>query len=457
MNKKNDLTSHSIFKALIFLALPLMGTSFVQMAYNLTDVIWIGKIGSDATAAVGTAGFFMWLSFGFILICRVGAEVLVAQNVGRKDYESLKDIVQNVLQLIVMIAIVMGIVFFVFNEQLIAFFNIKNPYVVLMAESYLKIISIGLIFYYINPVFTGIFNGYGKTGVPFAINTIGLIVNIILDPLLIFGIGPFPQLGVIGAGLATIIAQGVVTIVFVVYINVQKDIKVFQGVDLLKKPNWKQMKEITDVGLPVGVQSILFTVIAMYIARIIAQWGYVAVAVQKVGSQIESISWMTASGFSTAISTFVGQNYGAKKYQRIIKGYEASLLLMVVFGIFTSAMLLIFPGPIFKIFINEAEALKEGIVYLKILGISQLFMCVEIMTNGAFTGLGKTKYPAINSTVFNFMRIPMAILLSHTALSLSGVWWSITISSVLKGTVIVSLFILYLRNIKKELQLDKIK
>lgn len=451
MNSKNDLTRDSIFKALIFLALPIMGTSFIQMAYNLTDVIWIGRIGSDATAAVGTAGFYMWFSTGVIMLCRIGAEVLVAQNIGRKDYDSLKEVVQNVLQLIVFLAFVVALIFFVFNKQLINFFDIKDSNVVLMARTYLKIISVGLIFFFVNPVLTAIFNGYGKSGIPFIINTIGLVFNIILDPILIFGLGPFPKMGVLGAGLATILAQGIVTISFVIYIKLQKEIKVFERVKLTQKPNWAKMKKITDIGLPVGIQSVLFTFIAMVIARIIADWGYVAVAVQKVGSQIESISWMTASGFSTAISTFVGQNYGAKKYDRIIKGYEVSLLIMIIFGFFTSAMLILVPEPIFKLFIKDADAVREGVVYLKILGVSQLFMCVEIITNGAFNGLGKTKIPARNSTILNFLRIPLAIILSNTALSLSGVWWSITISSILKGTVIVAFFMMYLRKIKKEM------
>lgn len=454
MNKTNDLTSHKIIKAIVLLALPIMGTSFLQMAYNLTDVIWIGKMGSQATAAVGTAGFFTWFSFGLILICRVGAEVLVAQNVGKKDYLALKNIVKNVLQMILVLALVTSAFFLIFNKQLISFFNLEDGHVVEMAQTYLGVISIGLVFYFVNPVFTAIFNGYGKTGVPFFINTIGLVVNIVLDPLLIFGIGPFAKLGVLGAALATVIAQAIVSLAFVIYIKGQRDIKAFDHLNLLSKPDKVQIKALAKIGLPVGAQSMLFSLIAMVIARIIADWSHVAIAVQKVGSQIESISWMTASGFATAISTFVGQNYGAKKYDRIVKGYRAALLLMLVFGFLTSAVLFFFPGPVFKIFINEAEALSEGIIYLRIMAVSQLFMCIEIMTNGAFNGLGQTSIPFRNSTTFNALRIPGAWLLSHTALGISGVWWSISMSSVFKGTLIVIFFIKYLSKVKAELMED---
>lgn len=455
MNQKSDLTKGKIFSKILFLALPIMGTSFVQMAYNLIDMIWIGRVGSDATAAVGSAGFYMWFAAGLIFLCRIGAEVLVAQSVGKKDIEGARAFVQNVLQLIVVFGIIAGSVIFIFNDQLISFFNIQDAHVVKMATDYLSVISLGIVFYFINPIFTAIFNGYGKSGVPFAINTIGLVFNIIFDPLLIFGIGPFPELGVIGAGIATISAQLVVTIVFIIYIKKQKEIHIFEGLHILNKPDFTKVKEIIRIGLPVGLQSILFTFIAMVIARIIADWGYVALAVQKVGTQIESISWMTASGFSTATSAFVGQNYGAKKYDRIIKGYEMSLAIMAVFGLITSGVLIFFAGPVFKIFIQEEVALREGIIYLRILGVSQFFMCIEIMTNGAFNGLGKTMIPAKNSIALNTLRVPLALALSATTLSLSGVWWSVSISSILKGIVIVTLFIFELKKVKRDIIFQK--
>ncbi len=452
MNKGNDLTKGKIFTSILFLALPIMGTSFVQMAYNLTDMIWIGKIGSDATAAVGTAGFYMWFAMGLIYLCRIGAEVLVAQSVGKKDLKATKEIVQNVLQMIIVFAVIsMGVVL-IFRHQLMAFFDIKEANVVEMATVYLTIVAFGFIFTFLNPIFTAIFNGYGKSGVPFAINTIGLAFNIVFDPLLIFGVGPFPELGVAGAAIATVLAQLVVTVVFIIYIKANKDIHVFEGLHILNKPDMTRIKKIVKIGLPAGLQSILFTVIAMFIARIIADWGAVAIAVQKVGSQIESVSWMTASGFATATSTFVGQNYGAGKYDRIKYGYRISVIIMGIIGMITTFGLIFFAGPLFKIFIDEPIALKEGIIYLQILGISQLFMCIEIVTNGAFNGLGKTVPPAINSIVFNLLRIPLALLLSSTALSLTGVWWSVTISSIIKGTVIVTMFIFTLSKVKKELE-----
>lgn len=183
----------------------------------------------------------------------------------------------------------------------------------------------------------------------------------------------------------------------------------------------------------------------MITARIIAQWGPIPIAVQKVGSQIESISWMTAGGFQSAMSAFIGQNYGAKKWDRVFKGYFSGLAIVSVIGIFATCLLIFGAGPVFSVFIPEEEAIRYGIVYLKILGLSQLFMCIEITTAGAFIGHGKTLPPSIVGILFNALRIPGALILSSTFLGLDGVWWAISISSILKGVVLSTWHILFLK------------
>lgn len=445
MRKNNQLLEGNISQAIIKLALPIMGTSFVQMAYNMTDMIWIGRVGSSAVAAVGTAGFYTWLAFAFILIPKIGAEVGVAQSIGREDFKEAKRYIRHTLQLVIALAIFYGSSLIIFRNSLIGFFNLGDIEITEMAISYLVIVSFGMVFYFINPVLSGILNGYGDSRMPFKLNVIGLIVNMILDPMMILGLGPLPALGVKGAALATIIAQFIVTCFFVYNIGKAKG-DFFSGIYLFKKPDFIHVKSIVKLGLPAAMQSGLFTIFSMIIARIIAQWGPVPIAVQKVGSQIESISWMTAGGFSTAISAFMGQNYGAQKWERIEKGYYVALRIVGVIGIVATSLLILGAKPIFSFFLPEAEAIAYGIVYLRILGLSQLFMCIEIATSGAFNGLGRTIPPSITGILFNALRIPLALILSSsTALGLNGVWWSISMTSVLKGIVLTTWFIFLLR------------
>lgn len=437
-----NLTEGKIFKKLIILALPIMGTSFIQMAYNLADMLWVGTIGSRAVTAVGTAGFFTWFASAFITIPQIGAAVGIAQSVGKKDAEETNSYIRHSVQLTVILALLYGATIFIFRRQFIGFFNLKSEDIINNASSFLGIISLGMVFFFLSPVLTAIFNGHGDSRTPFIISTIGLAINIILDPFLILGIGPFPRLEVAGAAIATIFAQFVATSIYIFVIL--KRTNYFKGIHFLQKPDWKHMSKIVRFGLPVSLQSGAFTLIAMIIARILSNWGPTPIAVQSVGSQIESISWMTAGGFQTALAAFVGQNLGAKKWDRIYKGYFTAIGIISVIGLITSSLLIFLPGPIFSIFIREKNVVKEGIVYLRILGVSQFFMCIEITTAGAFNGLGRTVPPSLNGIVFNTLRIPGALLLS-AGLGLSGVWWSISLSSIMKGIILTSWFIIFLR------------
>ncbi|MCD3217613.1 MATE family efflux transporter [Clostridium botulinum C] len=442
---KNQLTEGKIFPALIKLAIPIMGTSFVQMAYNMTDMIYIGRMGSSAVAAVGTAGFFTWFAMGLILISRTGAEIGVSQSIGREDIRSAKKYAKNTIILNILLALIYGSFLIIFRRQLIGFFNLGNQNVIDMAINYLVIIAIGINFYFINPVFTGIYNGSGDSKTPFRFNVVGLASNMILDPVLIFGIGPFPALGVRGAAIATVFSQIVVSVLFILSVRKSILIRGFSFKDF----DFEYMKNIFKFGFPVAMQNALFCVFSMIIARIISVWGNVAIAVQKVGSQIESISWMTAGGFQTAISTFVGQNYGAKKWDRIIDGYKAAVIIVGTIGVFATCLLIFGAEPIFSFFIPERSTIPYGVDYLRILGISQFFMCMEIATAGAFNGMGKTVPPAIVGIVFTGLRIPAALMVSKY-LGLNGVWWCISISSIIKGIILTSCFLIYLTIRKKK-------
>ncbi|MGL6107457.1 MATE family efflux transporter [Romboutsia sp.] len=444
MKNRIDLTEGRITEKLLKLALPIMGTSFIQMAYNLVDMIWVGRVGSSAVAAVGTAGFYPWLAMAFIMISKVGAEVKVAQSVGSGDKVAIKSFIKSAIEINIILAIIYTIVLLVFNDVLIGIFRLGDTNVINMAKQFLSIIALGMVFYFINPVFTAIFNGLGNSKTPFRINTMGLVINILLDPVLILGWFGGPKLGVVGAAIATVFAQMVVTTCFLYRIIKSKEdyfkIKLFKDIDLI------YYKILYKLGIPVAIQSGMFTIFSMTIGVIVASFGPVAIAVQKVGSQIESISWMTADGLAVALSSFVGQNYGASKYKRIDRGCKITILIAIVLGIVNTLVLVLLGDKIFGIFIDEAEAIKQGTVYLRILGLSQLFMCLEIITAGAFKGLGRTYIPSFIITILTGARVPLAYLISKPEiLGLNGIWWSITISSVFKGILLITLFMWLLK------------
>ena len=443
-----NLTSGSIFKSLVYLAVPIMGTSFIQMAYNLTDIMWFGRLGSFSVAAVGTAGFFTWFSMAVIFISKIGAEVRIAQSVGRNDRAAVKGYVKSSIQINILMALIYMMILLVFRDQLVGFFNLGNQKVVDDTTGYLTIISLGMIFSFMNPLFTSIWNGYGNSVIAFRANAIGLVFNMVLDPLFIFGFGAIPAMGVNGAAIATVFSQVIVFCVFV-YCTKYNSL-LFSGLDLFKSTDKAKISDIITLGLPAALQSGMFTLIAMVIARIVAAWGPVPVAVQRVGSQIEAISWMTAGGFSTAIGTFTGQNLGAGKTDRIYKGYIAGMIIALSIGLAATILLVFFGKPVFSIFLPEEDAVVTGIAYLKILGYSQIFMCIEIITSGAFNGLGRTVPPSVVGIALNSLRIPTAIFLSATVMGLDGVWWSISMTSVFKGVILFLWFSRILYSMKKK-------
>lgn len=438
MKTRINLLEGKILPALSALALPIMATSLIQMAYNLIDMIWIGKIGASAVASVGAAGMFMWLSNGLATLAKMGGQIKVGHALGAQKKEDATSYAQSSIQMGIVFAIGFGILSVVFADEMIGFFQLNSAQVIQDAKLYLMITCGLVIFSFMNQIFTGILTAMGNSRTSFIATGIGLVLNIVLDPLFIFGFGVIHPMGVAGAAIATVLAQLVVMLLFLH--TILRDTVLFSNIHILHSYSSQHTMEIFRIGLPSAVQSMLFSDISMVIARLIAGWGDAAVAVQKVGSQIESISWMTAEGYAAALNSFVAQNHGAKNTDRIREGYRLSMIVMLSWGVFCSFVLIVFPQLIFQVFIQEAEVLPMGVDYLRILGVSQLFMCMEITTAGAFSGLGKTLPPSIVSITLTGARIPMAILLGRW-LGLNGVWWAITISSIGKGIVLLGWFL----------------
>ena len=271
-------------------------------------------------------------------------------------------------------------------------------------------------------------------------NLIELVINMILDPVLILGPGALPELGVAGAAIATVTAQGIVMSVMIIGIFVQKKDNVLKGIRLFARIPMEYVSGICKIGIPTALQGMAYCVISMVLARMVSVFGAEAVAVQRVGGQIESISWNTADGFAAALNAFVGQNYGANKMDRVKKGYRASLWTVGIWGLIITAIFVFVPKPIARIFFHEATAIEIAVDYLIIVGLSEAFMCVELMTVGALSGLGKTHLCSVISIIFTGARIPLAILLCRTALGLNGIWCAVSSSSIVKGIIFVATF-----------------
>lgn len=450
---KQYLLTGDINKSLVNLALPIMGTSFVEMAYNLIDMVWIGNLGGYQVSAVGTAGLFVWVMFSLSYIPRIGGEVLISQAIGRGDEQKRQGYMVTALLLGFLLAVGYTLFLFGLRRPLVGLFRLQPTVVETMTVDYLGIVSLFMLFPMLNMVMTSIFNAHGNSRLPFRLNVMGMLVNIVLDPLLIFGYFGFPELGIRGAACATVLAQMTVSLSFAVC--AKRTPAVF-GIRWWKQEKrfWENtyLKEIIKTGFPMALQNGLFALIAMGMSRVMTRWGAVPIGVQRVTAQIESLSWRTTGGFATALTTFMGQNYGAGQWERAKKGYSLAARYSVYIGVVATGLFVVWPEGIIRIFFHEPEAIAIGINCLRIMGYSQIMMCLEIISSGAFNAIGKTNIPSTVGITFNGLRIPLALILSaDSLLGLDGVWWSITISSVFKGII---LFVWFRRGYYHRLAVD---
>lgn len=437
---EGNLTKGPILKTLTKLAIPIMASSFLGTLYNITDMAWIGLLGAKAVAGVGVGGMFTWLSQGLVSLARMGGQVQVAQHIGRGEQEEAHGYAQAAVQMSALLGILFAAVVLILLKPLIGFFKLEDAEALAAAFSYTKIACGLIVFSFLSLTLTGLYTAQGDSKTPFAANLVGLAANMILDPVLILGPGPFPRLGVTGAAIATVTAQFIVMSILVMRILVTKKENVLKGIQLFEKIPPKYVRGICKIGIPTALQGMAYCMISMVLTRMVSGFGAEAIATQRVGGQIESVSWNTADGFGAALNAFIGQNYGAGKMDRVKKGYRASLITVGVWGLFITLLFVCFPEQISGVFFHEPTAIATAVGYMIIIGYSEAFMSVELMTVGALSGLGKTHLCSVISITLTSARIPLAILLSSTALGLLGIWWALTATSVVKGIVFVMAF-----------------
>lgn len=448
MNTKTDegkrmegnLTKGPILKTLTKLAIPIMASSFLGTLYNITDMAWIGLLGSKAVAGVGVGGMFTWLSQGLAAMARMGGQVQVAQCIGRGERDRAHGFAQAAVQLATLMGMAYAVISLVFTRQMVAFFQLTDPEAQTAALSYTKIACGLIVFSFLTLTMTGLYTAQGDSKTPFLANLIGLVTNMILDPVLILGPGSFPKLGVVGAAIATVTAQAIVMMMMILGVIIQKKENVLKGIRLTAKIPKEYLGGLCRIGIPTAIQGMAYCAISMVLTRMVSAYGAEAVATQRVGGQIESISWNTADGFAAALNAFIAQNYGAGKMDRVRKGYRASLWTVGIWGLLISFVFICFPKAIADIFFHEPKAVATAVGYLVIIGFSEAFMCVELTTVGALSGLGRTRLCSIISIAFTSARIPLAIILGGL-IGLSGIWWALSITSIIKGIIFTCTFL----------------
>ena len=441
MQGTKNLTSGPIHRQLFNLAVPIMGTSFVQMAYSLTDMAWVGRLGSESVAAIGSVGILTWMTNSISLLNKVGSEVSVGQSIGAQNAPDARSYASHNLTLSLIISICWGLILFVFAEPIMQIYKLE-PAITAKAVNYLRIVATAFPFIFLSASFTGIYNASGQSKIPFMISGIGLLLNMILDPLFIFGFGWNTE----GAAIATWVSQATVLGLFIYRLKKRKE--VLGGFAFFTKLESRFVKRIFKLGLPVAILNTLFSIINLFMARTASLYGgHIGLMTLTAGGQLEAIAWNTSQGFSTALSAFVAQNYAAGKNDRVLGAYATTLKMTAVFGTFCTLLFVFWGSELFSLIVPDPQAYKAGGVFLRIDGYSMLFMMLEITTQGLFYGTGRTIPPALISIGFNTLRIPLAMLLASIGMEITGVWWAISLTSIAKGITSAAWFAVLKRRI----------
>ncbi len=434
-----DLTNGNIKKQILMVSLPVVVTSFVRMINNFVDMFWMKQgVGDDAIAAIGVGSLLIWFFVEIGCIFEIGTQVKVSTLIGEGKNSEGDVYTKSGMTMSLCVALLLVIFAMFFGKYFIGIYDLTDV-VADYGLKYIYTVALGIPFMFVNYVITGMFHAKGNTKITFIVNSISLVSNMILDPIFIFGF----QLGIVGAGLATSLAQVIGTIFFIFAIRGQFTEKGF----IFSK---NACLDILKIGFPNFIYRSVFVLTSMFMTGVVSSFGTNPVAVQQIGTQLEAISWMTAGGLRVAVSSFIGQNYGAKKYDRILKGFRVTATYAVILGLFNTFLFFTFGENIIKIFLTNEEAIAIGANFMRISSLAQFFMCIEIVTVGAFLGLSKPLYSSVSNVVFTLIRIPLVLFLTREdVLGVNGLWWTVTISCMLKG---IFINILYFSTMNKKIK-----
>ncbi|MDI6870406.1 MAG: MATE family efflux transporter [Bacillota bacterium] len=423
-----DFTEGSIPRHLLRFAWPMFLGNILQALYNTVDSFWVGRmLGPEALGAVSVGFPIIFALVAVVMGIGMATTVLVSQYTGARRPEDVRRVVHNSLALLALASVVATSVGIVFHRPLLRLINTPQE-IEDLAASYLIWYMGGLFFMFVYNALGAILRGLGDSRTPLLFLVYATVLNIVLDPVLIFGWGPFPRLGVAGAALATDAAQAISAVLGLLHLyRVNRLISLRPGayrIDL--GLTWQMVK----IGLPVGVQQTLVSLGGLAVSAVVNRFGKVIVAAVAAASRLDQFALLPAMSVGLAVSAVVGQNLGAGKKGRVSETVHWSLLLTCGITAFITLAALFIPRPLLAIFTTDRAVLDTGTTYLRIVGLSYVPFAAMFAFTGVLRGAGDT-IPTMFITLFSLwlVRVPLAYFLSRfPALGPRGVWWAIAFS-----------------------------
>ena len=444
---EGNLTKGPILKTLTKLAIPIMASSFLGTLYNITDMAWIGLLGSKAVAGVGVGGMFTWLSQGLAAMARMGGQVQVAQCIGRDERDRAHGFAQAAVQLATLMGMAYAVISLVFTRQMVAFFQLTDPEAQTAALSYTKIACGLIVFSFLTLTMTGLYTAQGDSKTPFLANLIGLVTNMILDPVLILGPGPFPKLGVVGAAIATVTAQAL-SVVFAVVLLIKKELPF-----TIKKSDFRlnpQCKRFLQIGLPLALQEFLTQLSFLALCAFVNRLGLEASSGYGVACKIVNFAMLVPSSLMQSMASFVSQNVGAGKTKRAKQSMFTGIGVGLAVGCLVFVLVMFKGDVVAGIFSTDASVIQNAFAYLKGFAPETIVTAILFSMVGYFNGNNKTVWVMIQGLVQTLLvRLPLAYYMSiQPNASLTRIGLAAPVATV-TGIILNVGFFVYLNRAKK--------
>ncbi|MEF8852552.1 MAG: MATE family efflux transporter [Haloarculaceae archaeon] len=414
-----ELTEGDIARPLFYLSIPIVVTNLLQTAYNLVDTVWLGQYSTEALAAISFAFPVVFFLISLGLGVSIAGSILVAQNTGAGNERQAEFAASQTVTFAIALSIVLGAFGYFAVEDILRLLG-ASPDVLTGATAYLEIISLGMVFMFAFFVFMSLMRGYGDTITPMLVMFVTVVVNMALDPFLIFGWGPFPELGVVGAAYATIFSRALATVIGLtimfrgrrgVQINVQ---------DMV--PDLAYMRKILRVGVPASIEGTGNAIAVNLMLIIVGTFPTTVVAAYGVGVRMFSVIFLPAIAVGRGVETMAGQNIGARKQDRAASASHFAARAMFVVLAAVGVATWLGAGNIVAIFSDDPDVVEVGRLFLRYVAPTFGFTGIFHSYKGAFRGAGKTMTAAVISiTMLGFIRLPVAAVASQD-LAYDGSW-----------------------------------
>lgn len=422
----HDFTTGSLDRALVLLAIPMVAEMLMESLFAVVDVFFVGKLGSAAVAAVGLTESLLALVYAVSMGVAMAATAVVARRVGERKPEEAAAAAGQALLLGAVISAAISVVGVMFAPAMLRAMGgeeevvrIGSPYAAVMLGGNATIVALF--------VMNAIFRGAGDAAISMRVLWLANGLNIVLGPMFIFGIGPFPKLGVLGAAVATTLGRGV-GVALQVYVLLGGHARVAVRLRHLK-PDGSTLRAMFRIAASGTLQSVIGTASWIVLSRILAAFGSAALAGYTIGMRIVMFAILPSWGLSNAAATMVGQNLGASRPDRAEQAVWRAGLWNTVVLTLIGALFVVFARPICRPFTDDPAALVHATDSLRIVSAGFLFYGFGMVFGQAFNGAGDTWTPTwLNLLAFWAFELPLAWFLAHHGLGAHGVYWSIALA-----------------------------